>query len=487
MVRSRACGAAGDVMPHVLWNEWHVVRRQAGFWIVLVAYLLLLGYGAFQSVDRVRDRAAQVLAARADYDQRWSALRAAADAPANVWGDWKSASLVGGPSGFAVTWIPVDGLAALSPGESMRLSPVKRISIYPTDAEPPLQNPLGPTGGLFDLSFVVMWLLPLTVLASTYGVVSGDRQQGTWSLVAATTTSPGRVLVARLFWPAIAFATATIAAALVATLVAAPWPDEGGWARMAAWSVLVVAYVAFWIMVAGAATARCATAPLSLGVVGLLWMIVVWVVPGLIDEGVLVSHPPGNRVAAYVAVRETGRDLEQKLPRLLDEVYVRYPQWRPAPDVVAAANRPVPGGPASRDARRVYVPALAASEIAAPFIEAVTIRRDRTAQLVRYASVLSPALAVQLVSDHLAGTSAERFVAFGRHAAEAERAWQAFFAPRILQLQDLTRADMNDVPTPPPFSAMPCVTGLAWPLAGIVIWTVAACALLVRSRTHLRA
>lgn len=467
--------------------EWRLLRRQTGFWLLLSAYLLLLGYGALQSLDRVRDQTAQISTAKEDYEQRWSGLRAAAEGPPTVWGDWKSASLVGGASGFGVTWIEVDGLAALSPGESVRANLVKRISLYPSKEEPPLQNPLGPAGGFFDLSFVVTWLLPLILLASAHGLVSGDRQEGTWSLVAATTGSPGHVLAARLLLPATAFVGATIAAGVIATLIAAPLSTEQGWIRLAAWALVVAGYGAFWTMAAGIATARCSTAPLALGILGLLWIAVVWIVPGLIDEAVMVSHPPSNRVAAYVAVREIEQGLDQKLPHMLDEVYARHPQWRPTPDVVTAANRPVPGGPASRDARRVYVPALAAAEIAAPHSEASAARREGTERLVRLASVLSPALAFQLIGDHVAGTSAERFVAFDRHAADAERAWHAFFAPRILRLQDMTRADMDAVPTPPPFSALPALSGVVWPAFGMGIWILLASVLLVRSRAQLRA
>jgi ABC-2 type transport system permease protein len=472
-------------MSHVFWSEWRVLRHQPGFWILLGVYVLLLAYGAVQSADRVADRVTQVSAAHQDYDRRWSALRAAAQAPAGVWGDWRLPSLVGGPSGFAVTWMPVDGLAALSPGESTRQPSVRRISIFSSDEEPPLQNPLAPAGGPFDLSFVVIWLLPLTLLAALHGVVSADRQQGTWALLAATTQAPGRVLAARLLWPAAVFGTATIAAGAITILASAP-TDDGGLVRFAAWCGLVAGYAGFWTMAAGVVTAQCSTVPLSLGFLGLLWIVVVWVSPGLIDQGVLVGDPPPNNTDAYLAIRETGRDLERKLPRMLEEVYARHPQWRPPPDLVAAASRPVPGGPASRDTRRVYVPALISAEVAAPFADAAIARRDRTEQLVKRLSIVSPALAFQVISDHLAGTSAERFVMFDRHAAEAERAWHAFFASRILQLQEMTRADLDAVSTPPPFATMPSASGLAWPIGGLALWIVLAGGLLVRARRYLR-
>jgi ABC-2 type transport system permease protein len=381
--------------------------------------------------------------------------------------------------------MPVDGLAALSTGESARQPSVRRISLYRDLDEPPLQNPLAPAGGLFDLSFVIIWLLPLALIAALQGVISADRERGTWRLVAVTADAPGRVLAARLMWPAVMFVGATIAAGAVAVALASP-PDTTGWARFAAWGGLVIAYTGFWILCCGAVSSRSATPPVALGALGLLWITLVWVVPGLIDRAIVLVAPPPDGAAAALAVRETGRDLEEKLPQMLEAVYARYPDWRPSPDVVAAARRPVPGGPASRDVRRVYVPELAAVEAAAPFDMAATARRARTEQLVRRLSVLSPALAFQLLGDHAAGTSAERFIAFERHANEAERAWHAFFAPRIMQLRDMTREDLDNLPTPPPFSALPSAAGLAAPLAGVGLWTAAAAVWLGASRRRLR-
>jgi len=456
-------------VARLFWNEVRIQRREPGLWILIAAYAMLLGYGCLQSVDRVHARQAQIASASQDYMDRWAALRASAEAPPGAWGDWRSPSLVGGPEGFAVTWIPVDGLAVLSTGEAVRQPSVRRVSIYSGDEEPPLENPLAPAGGLFDLSFVVIWLLPLTVVIATHGAVSGDRQLGTWPLIAATSSAPGRVVVARLVWPALLIAGITAIGGSVAVLSAAPLPAAADWLRLGAWWGVVAAYAAFWAVAAGVATARCATAAASLVSLGLFWIALVWVAPGLIDAGVSAAVPPPNRLAAHIADREGQRDLERNLPQLVEAVYQRHPEWRPSAETIAAATKPVPGGPASRDARRVYVPSLAGAEVAAPFAQAAAGRRERTEQLVRRFSVLSPALAMQLIGDHLAGTSSDRFVQFDRHAKAAEATWHAFFAPRIMQLRDMTREDMNQVPVTAAFSARPQGGTVRWPLAGLVL------------------
>jgi hypothetical protein len=473
-------------MTRALINEWRVLRREPGMWLLCGAYVLLLVYGCAQSIVRVRDQRVQAAAALDDYARRWAGLRAAAAGPATVWGDWRSASLVGGGTGASLTWMPVDGLAVLSPGESLRQPLIRRIALYRADEEPPLENPMAPAGGLFDLSFVVQWLLPLTIAVAAHGAISVDRQRGTWRLIAATTSTPGRVLAARLLWPTAVLAGITIAAGTVAVVLAGPVSGVSGGLRLLAWWGLVGAYATLWALAVGSVSARAPGAAASLTTAGLLWITLTWVAPGVLDAIVTAATPPPNRVDAHVAAREIDRDLEQRRPAMLEAIYARHPGWRPSPEMVAAAMRPVPGGPASRDSRRVYVPAMAAAEAIAPFVRAAAERRARTEAIVRRWSVVSPALAVQLVADQVAGMSAERFVAFERRAADAERAWHAFFAPRIMGLQDMTRADMDHVPPPTPFLAQPPIAAVLPPVAGLLAAMIVGAVVLRRSLPHLK-
>jgi ABC-2 type transport system permease protein len=448
-------------------NEWRVLRRDRALWWLCAAYSVLLAYGSAQSVLRVHARSEQVRAATASYESRWSALRAQADQPAVVWGDWRSPSLVGGPTGFAVTWMPVGSAMVLASAESARSATVRRISVYPVEEEPPLENPLGPAGGVLDLAFVVQWLMPLTLVAALHASVSGDRQLGTWRLIAATAHSPARIVAARLLVPAALIVAMTVGAGSVSMLLATP---AHGVALQAlfGWTVLIGVYAGFWALVAGAISSRTSTSASSLVALGLVWMAMTWVVPGLIDTAITASHPLPSRLDAHLAARETQRDLENKLPQMMEAVYAKHPDWRPSEAAVTEARRPVPGGPASRDSRRVYAPSLAATEAAKPFAQAVGERRHRMGEAVRRASVLSPPLALQTLADHLAGLSPMHLRGFDTHVADGEARWQAFFAPRIMQLRDMTRSDMDAVPAPGPAMVSAPLDALVWPAAGLI-------------------
>jgi ABC-2 type transport system permease protein len=448
-------------------NEWRLLKRDHAFWWLCAAYVALLAYGAAQSVVRVAAQREQVRAAVADQESRWSALRQQAERAPGVWGDWRSPSLVGGVTGASLTWMPADRLTVLASAEAARHAIVQRVSIYESEPEPPIDNPLSLAGGTFDLAFVIQWLMPLVLIAAVHACVSGDRQLGTWRLVAATAASPGRVVTARLLLPSSIIVGLSVGFAVAAVRVSGPL-QPGTWWALFAWIVVTMGYAALWVAVAGTASVRSASPAAALVALGLLWMSVVWVLPGVIDAVVTRAYPAPSRLDAYLAERESERDLESRLPEMLEAVYVRHPEWRPSEETVAAARKPVPGGPASRDSRRVYAPSLHAADSAAPFRTAVTERTNRVEDAIHRASALSPSLAMQIIADYVAGRSAAHVAAFEAHTERAQRQWHAFFAPRIMQLRDMTRQDMDAVPLPSAFVPQAPLRTLLWPIVGLV-------------------
>jgi len=220
----------------------------------------------------------------------------------------------------------------------------------------------------------------------------------------------------------------------------------------------------------------------AIRITGIAWLAAVWIVPASLDALVSVMAPPANRIESHVAAREIQRDLDKKLPEMTERVYVQHPDWRPSPETIAAATRPVPGGPASRDSRRVYTPALAAEEATRPLRELAARRTEIAEAFVSRLMILSPVLAFQSASDALAGTSSRQFSRFEREAAAATTAWHAFFAPRIFQLRELSAEDLVRVPLPTAISST--VGWLDWlgPAAILTAWLGALAAAVVWNR-----
>lgn len=459
--------------------EFGLLSRETAWWTIAGVYAVLLLYGCAQSVDRASAQQKQVTAASSDYRERWERLRRSANAPKGTWSDTRSASLVGGPNGFAVMWLPVDGTAALSPGESLRRSRVRQVSIYKAEPEPPLENPLIPAAGPFDLSFVVLWLLPLGILTATHTAVSASRENGTWPLVVLNATNPIRVALLRVALPS-ALLWGMSAITGLGAVAASGGTTADGWGRTAVWAVSLAMYAGVWATASVWANARAASPAAAIRVLGTAWLAAVWIVPALIDVTACAIVPPVNRLETHLAARELERDLDEKLPALTERVYAQHPDWRPTPEAVAAATKPIPGGPASRDARRVYAPALASVEGTRPFEERSAQRTMAVESLTSRLAVLSPVVAFQSLADGLAGTSITHFARFEQEVVTATEAWHGFFAPRIFLLRDLTAEDLASVPTPPGGQLKFSLRDVLWPVGILTVWCAALLAIVGR-------
>ena len=102
-------------------------------------------------------------------------------------------------------WPPVP-LAALAVGQSDLLPYYYDVSIYTNEStfqqNGEVENPLNLMVGRFDLAFVVIYLLPLLVLALSYNVLSEEREQGTLALTLSQPVSARSVVAAKLWFRA---------------------------------------------------------------------------------------------------------------------------------------------------------------------------------------------------------------------------------------------------------------------------------------------
>ena len=95
---------------------------------------------------------------------------------------------------------PLSRLSALASGRTEIETANLRIRLLALEGQLYEQETLNPrlaAAGHLDLSFVLIVLLPLFVLAVTYDIVSGERERGTWDM-ARLFARPRRLLAAKI-------------------------------------------------------------------------------------------------------------------------------------------------------------------------------------------------------------------------------------------------------------------------------------------------
>ena len=329
-------------------REARLLASESSAWVLVIAYSVLLTYGAVQGVTSYQGEQAQIAKTRTEYDLRWKALEENAYAPQEaVWGSWRSASLAGSEQGGAVAWFNAAPLGALNRGYAARQSPVRRISLFDSPITPPLSNPVNLMYGWMDFGFAVLWLLPLVQLLLAYQSLGRDRELGLWPLILASGVPLNRLAAVRLAIPSVIVIGITIALGTVSVGVTSGDFDVS----FLAWSMAVCTYSAFWTLTGGVIGLSSGSAARQLLVLGGIWITAVWVGPGILDAVAELLVPRVSLADGLLAARDAQLATSQRAAALMKKVYEEHPNWQPPPDLVFRMNQPVPGGPRRRDSR----------------------------------------------------------------------------------------------------------------------------------------
>ncbi len=356
----------------------------------------------------------------------------------------------------------------LPPGAMAPLS-VGQADAYPFTAEiPPLGDytslfrrvwadigsPTARAAGRFDLAFVVVFLLPLVILAATYDLWSRERERGVAAMVLSQPVSVGPLISVK----ALARGLVVLLPSTAIILAVAAWAGANNPAGLAALGLIVLAYGGFWLAVAVIISLFARRSTEAAIAAGAVWLLVVVMAPSLTLAAVdLVAPPPSEmRFATDLKARMTEIAEHQRRDRVANPTPVRTPAPR-IPDRL----------------RDLYADRVALDGEVAPMIVAHQQAKDARRHLLDTVRFFLPSVAVQDALDRIAGSDADRALAFERQARAAQLEFRLLFKDYLDRDTQLTPAEY-DSPLSFHFreSGGPFQTGVLADLAVLVIATL---------------
>jgi ABC-2 type transport system permease protein len=272
-----------------------------------------------------------------------------------------------------------------------------------------MENPSVLAAGRFDLAFVLVWLLPLLVLAGSFDLFATERERGMAPWLLSQPVSPTRLLASKALARAL-----LLVLPLVAILVGVLWmASAAGPSELLSVAALVLLYGLFWLALALLVNLFAATgAQAALGCLA-GWLVLVVLLPALALIVADFAAPPSNP-------NERANMLRAEAMRARAEAKLQS-QANPT-----AARNPLPNIPDSLRRRAVEV---ARAEILIQMALQPYRAQDRTRRIwLESLRAASPAIALQDGLERLAGADAARAQRF---QDEAHRF--------LLQVRSLTR------------------------------------------------
>lgn len=378
-----------------------LLRMVRGRWLLplWLAFLALCGYAAWEGAAWSAQRGA-ALAAIQDEEREVHRMRRAQIVdeltPENK--SRYGGAIYATAMSFRAT-LPQGELPVLSAGQAEGYPMAAKISPFVAsntifDAYMAgMENPAVLAAGRFDLAFVLVWLLPLLVLAGSFDLWSFERERGMEAWLLAQPVSPLRYLLAKAGARALLLVAPAVLL-LVAVLAFTAAPNPAALLQVALLSAL---YGLFWLGLAALVNlyARNA-AQAALGCVA-GWLALVVLVPALALGAADLLAPPSSPAERTNALRAMAMQARAEVRQ--QSGAAAAPERAPAPNIPDSLRK---------RALEVERGERLISDAVHPY-RAQDQRRLRWMDLLRAAS---PAIAFQDALERLAGSDAGRALRF---------------------------------------------------------------------------
>ena len=184
-------------------------------------------------------------------------------------------------------------------------------------------NPLSLLAGDFDLAFVLVYLLPLLVILLSYNVLSAEKEQGTYHLLAIHGLSVVRLIGFKLLfrWLVIALVMTFLILSGITFLSLGGHAD----ALQVIWYLLWSrAYLFFWCALLFFCVALGkSSAVTALTAIG-SWLVFLIILPSLVNSYVSLRHPVPLRADLASVQRRISEEVWNMPPNALADSFSRY-------------------------------------------------------------------------------------------------------------------------------------------------------------------
>jgi ABC-2 type transport system permease protein len=439
-------------------HELRSLVADRSVWLVIAVFALTIGYAVFNgaTLARRQHRGAQrFLHAQESktrrFQERAGAMEnyinsghAVADLPRHERYEYDFGPLdpryASAANPFSAV-LPPPPLAPLTVGLSDLFPVAHTVSWWNLEmvsAAEQTESPLKLLTGNFDLAFVMLYLLPLFILALCFNLFASEKESGTLSLLLSQpinlyTLLAGKIIARALliFLPVSAF---TVAGCLLSGL---DLGNSEAPVRLLGWMFVIALYGAFWFGLAVAVNGIGKSAASNAMTLIVCWLALLVVVPTAANLLATALYAVPSRAEFIDANREIPIAVEE-----IDDAQLRAQFFKDHPEF--------PADGAYSDWGRTAIVNVAKQEEGAQKLRAIRRRFDgqlsKQQALVSACGFLSPAILAQAALYDIAGAGTARYRHYLSQADAYNREWKANFWPAMFTGKIFSSADYDRIP-----------------------------------------
>lgn len=327
------------------------------------------------------------------------------------------------------------------------------------DQNAEINNPVKIAAGNFDLSFVIVYLLPLLIIGFCYNIISQEREKGTLSLILVQGLSVHKLIVYKLLFRGLLLG-ATLLLLNVAGAVVSSFTVKMNIGDILSWQYLSILYLALWLSIAyTVAVLRQVSIVNALYLLG-IWLLFLIVLPALFNVIVSLRHPVPLQSGLASYQRELREHIwEMDRQALLDTFYENNPRYN---------NMKLPSDTSEYSSKRfVAFYDLLGRKMATRTEEVkakLKLRAETESSLANY----NPSVKLLQLFSAISGNTLADFENFRRSVNDFQLIWKDFLNSFLMYDKNLTLEDYNSLPR-----FHPKMEGISYPsvfLGSLPLW-----------------
>ncbi len=433
------------MLTKIIKTEWLNLLAEKSFALLAFALLMLIAYSVWSGATWVEQRRSQTQTLldkqekdRAEAKEKTEQGFTGSTTPGNFQPDPSDPYTMG--MGLQYASMPFSSGAVFSIGQADVLpldAGVTVSTLQRTKADKEgFENPLSFLSGRFDLSFVIVYLFPLFILAISFNMISGENESGTLRLLLSQPLTLKVLAAAKLVALFVPVISIVLVAGWVGTSIWADSVSTDLVIRSALWGLLVISYAAFWFALAVFVNSFGFSSATNAVISSASWLILVLILPSLLNVAITAAYPVPSRSELVSAVRSVNLDMRRDGSRIIAEHYQDHPELIPKD-----------GKTSTEDFGLAFVIVQREQKERVDAVEARFGEQLRNQQsLISAFRFLSPSIVAQEASNDIAGTGLARYQHFREQVKQFDAAWGDYFVPRIFRKEKLSATDFDSVP-----------------------------------------
>ncbi|MEP6713116.1 MAG: ABC transporter permease, partial [Ferruginibacter sp.] len=299
-----------DAIKTILRYEWLQLKRSKAFWLLTIIFCCISLYAAWYGNNEVKQQQRKIELVKYSIDTSMNTLHQQLLKHDSVAWEYE-------PLYKAIIYNKPDGLAALAFGQRDLHKFAIEISEgtyyynkYATGytnktLSGEINNPQKQLAGHLDISFVIIFLLPLYFILLSYNLLSSEREQGTLSMLGIQPISIRQIFYSKLFVRWLVTFSLAIGMILLASVITGALADNRLWLIILA----TLLYSLFWAGIVTIITALHKPSGFNALILISSWLLICVLLPATFNSVLKAKYPTANKIKLTTAVQKANTEV----------------------------------------------------------------------------------------------------------------------------------------------------------------------------------